>query len=242
MRQPKVLAEAFAEVCAFDVPLNDRLAAYAEKLRNSGSGFAAAYDRLIERLAAGKSGHAAPKVGAMMPAFLLPSHSGDMIGLKELLRSGPVVVSFNRGHWCSFCKLELRMFEEHKDEISKRGARVVSIMPDRQRYAKQANSKHAPSVTMLTDIDNGYALSLGLVIWVGPEVQSLMKERGGDLEEYHGNDGWLLPTPATFVVSTDGRVAARFVDPDFRRRLDIGEIVKTLSDLESGAKPGGAPS
>ena len=52
---------------------------------------------------------------------------------------------------------------------------------------------------ILTDIDNGYALSLGLVLWLGDRLKELMKGRGLHLEQIHGNDGWFVPLPATFV-------------------------------------------
>jgi len=47
---------------------------------------------------------------------------------------------------------------------------------------------------------------------------------------FHGNDGWLLPIPATFVIRRDGTVQARFVDPDFRRRMAIEDLLAALKD------------
>jgi peroxiredoxin len=38
----------------------------------------------------------------------------------------------------------------------------------------------------------------------------------------------MLPIPATFVVGRDGRVAARFVDPDFRRRMSVEDLIAAL--------------
>jgi len=38
-----------------------------------------------------------------------------------------------------------------------------------------------------------------------------------------------LPIPATLVVGKDGRVKARFVDPDFRHRMGIEEIRRALA-------------
>jgi peroxiredoxin len=38
-----------------------------------------------------------------------------------------------------------------------------------------------------------------------------------------------VPLPATFVVGRDGRIVARFVDPDFRRRMEIEEILKAIA-------------
>ena len=81
---------------------------------------------------------------------------------------------------------------------------------------------------ILTDIDNGYALSLGLVAWLGDELKVLMQRRGYHLDTYHGNDSWFVPVPATFVVGSDGRVVARFIDADFRRRMEISDILEAL--------------
>jgi hypothetical protein len=68
---------------------------------------------------------------------------------------------------------------------------------------------------VLTDMDLGYALSLGLVFWVGQKIMDMYRGFGIDLAQFQGNGGWFLPIPATLVVGRDGRVKARFVDPDF---------------------------
>jgi hypothetical protein len=38
----------------------------------------------------------------------------------------------------------------------------------------------------------------------------------------------MLPIPATFIVSTDGIVRARFVDPDYRTRMAIEDMLGAL--------------
>ena len=49
-----------------------------------------------------------------------------------------------------------------------------------------------------------------------------------DLPEYQGNNSWMLPIPATFVVGQDGRIKARFVDPDYRKRMAIDDLLAAL--------------
>ena len=83
-----------------------------------------------------------------------------------------------------------------------------------------------PHRPILTDLDNSYALSLNLAIWLGAEIQHLLAHQ--DLATFHGNDGWVLPIPATFVVGRDGLVKARFVDPDFRKRMEIDDLLAAL--------------
>jgi peroxiredoxin len=38
----------------------------------------------------------------------------------------------------------------------------------------------------------------------------------------------MLPIPATFVVGRDGLIRARFVDPDYRKRMAIADALSAL--------------
>src|SRR5207249_4147636 len=105
-----------------------------------------------------------------MPPFVLTDQNGAMVALADLLAEGPLVVSFNRGHWCPFCRIELAAFDAAHAELSRLGARVVSIMPDRQPYTRWMAGTLTHPMPILTDMDNAYALSLGLAMWVGAAV------------------------------------------------------------------------
>lgn len=228
MKQATTLAEAFEEICVSEAPLNERLAAYAAKLHELNFPFAEAYDALVARVLAGEVGEGAPLVGEPMPDFILPGKDGRLVSLDEVIAQGPAVVSFNRGHWCSFCKIELRTIAEHHAEITQAGAVLVSIIPERQQFTAPLRALTLDRFEILSDVDNGYALSLGLAIWLGEQLSGLMKGRGYNLETYQGGEGWFVPLPATFVVGQDKTVLARHVDPDFRRRMEIDEILATL--------------
>jgi peroxiredoxin len=113
-------------------------------------------------------------------------------------------------------------------EIESEGCQIVAIMPDRQQFAEKFKAESQARFPILTDIDNGYALSLNLVIWVGTEMQRMISSAGRDIPNYQGNASWMLPIPATFVVGQDGKVKARFVDPDYRKRMAIEEMIASL--------------
>jgi peroxiredoxin len=228
LKQTTTLAEAFADVCMMEAPLNERLAAYAGKLRELNFPFAEAYDALVARLLAGEIGSTAPAIGDVMPDFVLPTKGGRLVSLDDVIVRGPAVISFNRGHWCPFCKIELRAIMEHHAELSAAGAEVVSIIPDRLQFAAPLRASTLDGLQILSDIDNGYALSLGLAMWLGERVKELMLGHGYHLETYQGGDGWFVPLPATFVVGQDKRVLARHVDPEFRRRMEVDEILAAV--------------
>jgi peroxiredoxin len=81
---------------------------------------------------------------------------------------------------------------------------------------------------VFTDVDNGYAMSLGLAIWVGEEMKRLMVKSGCDPSVTQGTDNWMLPIPATFIVGTDRIIRGRFVDPDYRMRMAIEDMLAAL--------------
>lgn len=231
MSKPASLAEAFDQICVMEGPLSKRLVAYNDRLRELNFPFSEAYDDLVSRLIEGEIGATAPKAGEIMPPFLLPGPDARRVSLEEVLAHGPAVLSFNRGHWCPFCRIELRAISDNHEEFEALGVTAVSIIPDRQAFAARLDKELRSRVLILSDIDNAYSLSLGLALWLGDRLHELMLGRGHHLETYQGNDGWFVPLPATFVVSREGRIAASFVDPDFRKRMDPQLILKTLRDL-----------
>ena len=231
MMSMTTLVEAFEKAGALQAPLTRRLEALAGWHRELNPAMAEAYDRMIARLVAVSSGADAPNVGQPLPSFVLPDHEGRFVSLDEILKSGPVVVSFNRGHWCTYCKMEMFSLAQRQSELEQLGARLISIVPDKQAFANKFREVAQLPCSVLTDVDSGYALTLGLVVWVGEEVRSLYESHRIELNEFQGNDSWLVPIPATFVVGQDGLIKARFVDPDFRRRMDVDKILEALRKI-----------
>jgi peroxiredoxin len=223
------LAEAFARCRDLDAPLNDRLAAYSSAVRQHIPAYADAVDRFVARLAQSGVGTGAPQPGEPMPPFVLPDETGHLISLESLLRDGPVAITFHRGHWCPWCRISGRALAKVHDDIVDIGGRVAAVMPERQKFAAAFKNEAGSPFPVFTDIDNGYALSLNLAIWIGPDLEQLLSSFGRALPDYQGNDSWMLPIPATFVVGRDGRVVARFVDPDFRRRMSVEELIAALA-------------
>ena len=221
------LDAAFRRVRDLDASVAEQLRAFADTGRQSNPDFVAAVDRLVARLRQYGAGESAPEPGDPLPPFVLPDDSGHMVSLNELLTRGPVAVTFHRGHWCPYCRININALAQAHQEIAAQGGQIVAIMPDRQKFIADLRSESKVPFPILTDIDNGYALSLNLTIWVGAELQKLMEGRR-NLPEFHGNSSWTLPIPATFVVGRDGRIRARFMDPDYRKRMAIADMLAAL--------------
>jgi peroxiredoxin len=217
-------------------PLSSRLSTYRDQSQRLRPDFAKAYNDLVDRLGALDRGEVGPRVGERFPEFNLPDNDGNLVSLPSLLSSGPAVISLNRGHWCPYCKLELRSLAAIHDEVKRLGARIVSIMPDSAQFTSGYAKHNDLPFPILSDIDLGYSLSLGLIFWVGPEITRLYQDVGIELEKYHGNDGYFLPMAAKFIVGQDGLVKARQVNIEFRERMEPEDVIAVLRKLRESAR------
>ena len=224
------LTEAFEQADSLDAPLAKRLQAYLAESRRLLPDIEGSYDELVERLKASDADLLVPAIGERLPDFLMTDSDGHLVDLASLVRKGPLVVSFNRGPWCDYCGLELHALARAYPEIVAAGGDVVSIVPETAQSARALRQSRGLPFRVLTDLDLSYAFSLGLVFWVGDKIKDAYRQFGIDLERFQGNGGWLLPIPATLVVGTGGRVKARFVDPDFRHRMAIEDILAALGE------------
>ena len=229
---PRTRAEAIAAAEALDVPLSERLAAFFDMTRPLRPEIHAAYLRIVQRLEALRLAEIGPKIGEPMPDFILPDQRGKLVTLDALCRNGPVVLCFNRGHWCPYCQLALRALAAAHDDVRRLGGQIVSIVPERAQFSKKMAGDNSLPFPVLSDVDLSYALSLGLVYWIGAEMKAIYDTVGVDLANYQGNGNYFLPIAATFVVGADGMVADRHVDHDFRNRMSIDRMLAALGRLK----------
>ena len=224
----QILEDATERSRDMNVPLGQRLKAVADEVRRLSPEFAEIVDRMVARLVANNVGQSAPQPGEPMPDFILPDEACRLVRLTDLLDKGPVVLSFHRGHWCPYCRLNADGLAKIAPEVKSLGAQIVAISPEKGRYGAELKSYAKAPFPVLADINNGYALELNLLFWVGDEKRKAMEAGGFDIVPYQGNETWMLPIPATFIVGRDGVVKARYIDPDYRRRMDLHELLAAL--------------
>jgi peroxiredoxin len=222
------LKQAFLQARDFDGSMSERLTIFADAMRRLQPGWVATIDRLVDRLKTHNAGEGAPAVGDTMPNFILPDETGHLVSLASLLGRGPAIVTFHRGHWCPWCRISINTLARAQHSLEASGARMVAIIPDREQFAAEMKRDAQATFPVLSDMDNGYAMSLNLAIWVGSEMEDYIRARGHELPRFQGNDSWTLPIPATFVIGSDGRIAARFVDPDYRKRAAIEDLTEAV--------------
>jgi len=220
---------AFQTVRSSEAPLADRLAVVAEAARVHRPEYTAAVEAFVERLRTVEAGSSAPQVGSVMPGFTLPDDSGHLVSLDELLDDGPVIVAFHRGHWCPYCRLNMIGLAEIEAKVAP--ARIVAISTETQRYTRMLKAESGASFPVLTDMDAAYTMSVNLAVWADTELSRAIAKVGWDIPLYQGGGDWVMPIPAVFVLNQQGTIVGRHVDPDYRQRMDLEELLSCVDML-----------
>jgi peroxiredoxin len=224
----EVLEQCTQHCKDMEAPLADRLSYFAGEVKRLAPEFNDIVERMVARLTAAGAGEGAPSVGDEMPDFVLPDEAGHLVSLGSLLESGSVVVAFHRGHWCPYCRINADALAKVSTEVEATGGRMVVITPEIAKFNAQLKRESGAKFPILTDLDCGYALELKLAIKINDEKRTAMTSSGWDISPFQDNSNWILPIPATFVIGSNGIILARFVDPDYRRRMDIDQLVAAL--------------
>ena len=212
--------------------LEQELAAFkAEFARTAPPGRAALYEAKIEELRAEFASESAIGVDDPAPDFALPNAAAKSVVLKDLLRSGPVVLTFYRGGWCPYCNIQLRAYQGVLPEITGLGGRLVAISPQLPDNSLDTVNKNALTFDVLSDVGNKVARQYGLVYALPEEIRSALRSNNKSLPSINGDESWELPVPATFVVASDQHVALAHIEVDYRKRLEPEALLTCLKSL-----------
>jgi len=170
----------------------------------------------------------AVQAGEQAPEFTLPNTRGESVSLPSLLKKGPVVLNFYRGAWCPYCNLELKALHDALPEITALGASLVSISPNVIEKSAEFAAENPFGFDILSDVDNIVANKYRLVFTLDDKLRPIYEQFGIDLPVFDGNDRFELPMPATYVLRSDGTVAAGFVHEDYTQRMEPSAIIECL--------------
>ncbi|MEV5945263.1 peroxiredoxin-like family protein [Streptomyces sp. NPDC051993] len=170
-------------------------------------------------------------VGDEAPAFGLPSATGETVTLDGLLADGPAVLTFYRGAWCPYCNLALRSLQQHREDFTWRGARLVAVSPQIPDESLTLTEKHNLAFPVLSDLGSKTAERYGLAFDLSDELGALYDTFGFDLQRVNGGHSRTLPLPATYVIDRDRTIRWAFVDTDYTVRAEPADILAALDTL-----------
>jgi peroxiredoxin len=193
--------------------------------------------RHIDQLRNGAIAKTMLKEGERAPAIVLGNAKGETVDVGELLRNGPVVVTFYRGGWCPFCNFELRAFQALLPEFAAAGASLVAISPEKPDDSLSTAEKNALTFEVLSDVGQKVGRDFGLVYEFTDELKSVYQGFGLDIPARNGAPGeWALPVSATYVIDRDGTIIYAYTDADYRDRADPHDVLERLTRKRAAAE------
>jgi peroxiredoxin len=164
-------------------------------------------------------------VGSVAPGFALSDAGGKLVRSADMLALGPLVIKFFRGRWCPYCVTELEAWRDLYGTLRERQVLMVAIGPQTQRQSDFMASQHGLPFPVLFDPGNAIAEKFGLVYTVPEYHRAYLQSILVNIPFVNGDSTWRLPLPATFVVSTAGRVVLAEAHADFRVRPEPEEVL-----------------
>jgi peroxiredoxin len=147
-------------------------------------------------------------VGQTMPNFELPDQLDYPWGLSGQLETGPVVLVFYRGDWCSYCNGQLVSYARNYGEFERRGAQVAGISVDPPRHSARMVGKLQLPFPLLSDAEGELARRCGL---------------------WNAEEG--VAVPSIVVVDQSGEVRYLYSGSDFADRPGDEEVFAALDGL-----------
>ncbi|MBH0018459.1 peroxiredoxin-like family protein [Pseudoalteromonas sp. NGC95] len=168
------------------------------------------------------------QIGQKVENFSLANHNGENIELADLLKKGPVIISFYRGGWCPYCNLELKALNDYLPQFKTQNAQLVAISPQLPDETLSTAQKNDLEFDVLSDVSNKVAEQFGLLFTLDERIQALYTQFGIDFEHYYGDKSFKLPLPATYVINQEGVITYAFLNEDYTLRAEPTDIMAAL--------------
>jgi len=172
------------------------------------------------------------KPGTKVPLFTLKNQHGEEISSTELLKRGPLVVSFTRGSWCPFCAAEVHALNEMYDQFKQAGLELVVLSPQSFDGTQKQATALKLKFNLLVDKDNGIGKAFGLVYTFPEDLKNVYSSIFKlDIQALNDAGSWQLPIPARFVIDGSGVIRDAKADPDYRYRPEPSELLEIAKKL-----------
>ncbi len=163
------------------------------------------------------------------PDFTAEDQNGKNISLKNELKNGAVVLVFYRGQWCPFCNRQLKQLEDSLGQITAKGAKVLTITPEKEDNITKTITKTKASFSILHDEGLQIMKSYDVAFKVDDKTIEAYQKYGIDFNDANGvSNGANLPVPAVYVINKDGKIVYKYFDADYRKRSSVKDILDHL--------------
>ena len=186
-----------------------------------------------ERMKIVKSGflESALKKGDKVPDFAIENQQGKRVRLGDILRNSPLVLSFFRGSWCNYDRMELEFLRDHHADIVSQGGYLLAISPETPSNSLKVYTNYQLPFDILYDEKSKIAKQFGISYELTETIQDIYEAYGINISVHNGDGSCILPVPATYVIAQDFTLSEAFVDMDHTKRMEPKIIVECLKAI-----------
>ena len=150
------------------------------------------------------------QTGEMAPDFRSTTQDGEPLTLADLKGQRTILYFYPKDN-TSGCTLEAQSLRDGRDELARRGFRIIGVSPDSERSHRNFCTKHALNFTLLADTDHSVAEAYG--VWAEKSMYG---------RKYMG----ILRT--TFVIDAEGRIEKIYKKVDTKNHYS--QILKAYEE------------
>lgn len=169
------------------------------------------------------------KVGEKAPEFALYNQDGNLVSSKDVLKEGPIIITFYRGVWCPYCNLDLGNLKRYMNDFEENNATLLSISPQIAKYNAQIIDRQRLPFDLLSDLGNEVAAKFGLRWEMIDPLKSLYNDQFKiSLPNYNGEDSWTLPMPARYLIDTENIIRYAEAKADYTNRPNPDKLIEAF--------------
>ncbi len=154
-------------------------------------------------------------IGASVPKHIKVKLGSNETDFESILRDGPVVLIFNRSvEWCANCQVQLKQIGGIVGDIEERGYRLLALSYDDPDIQRKFLESHNLGFQMLSD-------------------QNSVLIDGFGLRDPQFTEGRAVGVPyaTVMVIGDDGRVKAKSVSGDHKKRPAVEQFLAIIDSL-----------
>ncbi len=172
------------------------------------------------------------KVGEKAPDAKVLTEKGEAKQLAEIMKGKKTIVVFYRGGWCPFCTKSLKGWQGHMDDVTKAGAQIVFISPEKPENATKTEATTGVGATVYSDTSMAAAKAFKLDFVLDDKTQEKYKGYGINLAEQNASGTWALPHPATYIIDEKGEIRFAESSVDYTKRTDPQKVIDALKAMK----------
>lgn len=169
--------------------------------------------------------------GDKAPEFEFVDSHDRRLRSSDLLRQGPVLLTFYRGAWCTCCQSDLRDLMRAMPEMRTTPSTILGVF---HQLSPEANTRIAQEYSLdfplVDDIDGRAAEAFG-IRRSASEIARLDSEFGSELLALKEGEPWISPMQARFLIGPDGVIARSEVISNYNERSSVENLIPLLKRL-----------